>query len=869
MSIMKIPASEYPEFLKKNEKHFYNLANISTSPSSVVYLMRITESSELVKLGYDMSILNIVKYYDGETPILKIHYTNAVLLPNVLSQYILQMLTHCENDNAASAACIYMKADVGTEEYTVLKRINFPAQGWKALQKGYTPSNQLQKYWSENIDPPQAPLSAYAPIAPTDALFAKAILESFIIQSNMIKTFKSIINVKLGEFEISLTFLINKLSFTNPLKLEVTVRSIRDNIRLELSEYDGKPIINVFPFAFKPPTDTVLKKQIQKAADFLAFCLLGISRYKNVQNAIDSKNVVNTNNLDFNIIFRGIQKAELTPLPLHTVWPKSCRLYLPVKATWSSPVPAMSPFNLMPKTLQEAGNLMSIICGFCEDDETEIARERNRDVWVNSECSICDTAFHAISADGTVVGKVSFVESDSVTIFCMWTLRRSKVPGNTIAHELLRALENYARETKAAYIRVLPLLPKRRIFEGVFAYINNYDIGGDTMFKTITETPTLHAIKHALVYSPDSTIALTSIQKWTTDAYFLFNRALRQGALTQRHIDIYKGILKYFEKHAIEMPIDANDLKNIYNMKRTTLYRGVHPLDREDASLDVLDELFPTGIMKLEDKGFMALSKIENVSEEFACKGRGKGLLMVFDINEFPDKCLIDIEPVSTLGEEYELLALPGSIELTEKIGSRRFGNREYTIYKAKYTPTTPMSLDEAERMAKANTVVNTYDGPPLIPGQSALKPGLTAGGGSVESYIARLFTEKLPNAHKFDVTNKLAVFYNYNPASRKFQILRVLIVKKGIFLPDEIAELDAKQAKLPEIRAVWQALEDSKRNKKLASRLTAQAMLTNVSIAIFDATAGIVDWRYGDIYELPARYRPALFEAIKDAAAP
>jgi hypothetical protein len=160
-----------------------------------------------------------------------------------------------------------------------------------------------------------------------------------------------------------------------------------------------------------------------------------------------------------------------------------------------------------------------------------------------------------------------------------------------------------------------------------------------------------------------------------------------------------------------------------------------------------------------------------------------------------------------------------------------------------------------------------------LVPGQSALKPELVAkksGGGSVESYIARLFAEKMPDAKKLDITNKLAIFYNYNPATHKFQILRVLVVKPSVFLPDEIAELDAKQARLPEIKAVWQALKDAKdlRNKKLASRLTAQAMLTNVSIAIADGAAGIQDWRYGDIYELPPRYHPALLHAIRDAAA-
>ena len=46
-----------------------------------------------------------------------------------------------------------------------------------------------------------------------------------------------------------------------------------------------------------------------------------------------------------------------------------------------------------------------------------------------------------------------------------------------------------------------------------------------------------------------------------------------------------------------------------------------------------------------------------------------------------------------------------------------------------------------------------------------------------------------------------------------------------------------------------------------------AQAMLTNVSIAIFDGPT-IVDWRYGDVYEFPTRYRRALFEAMNEAAA-
>lgn len=861
-----MPASNLHEFLND-----FDTKSISMSPSSIVYV-KVTKFQGQAKMK---GMLNVVKYYDEETPILNIHFLTSFHLGHASD-----MLAQCEREYSANVGCIFMLAKT-TDERTILERAGFAKLatlsnlGWKALQKGYTPSDQLQKLWGEHVKPQRAPTSFYKSISPTHNDVAEAIMKSEVAHNHLMKTYSTDLNFELGEFEVALNFVIRKTSFVNPVSFKMTVRSIKDFISLELS--DGFILGNVY--AVKPPTNTVIKKQIKKTAAFLAFCLLSISRSVIVLNALESKHMFNKNAIDFNVLFSGIQKAQLSllhemPLPLHTIWPQVCRVHLPIKAPWTPPPQAMTPENLMPKTLPKYGNPdMSIICGGCEDPGSLSPNHaRERDIWVDTECSICDLVVNAKTADGTVIGTLSFNEESHITVICMWTLKRSSVTATTISRELLLALEDHAREIHATYIRILPLLPKRKVLEGVFAYADYHEVGGDAMFKTITKEPTFTAVKN-MAYSPTSTLALSSIRSWTTDAYFLFNRALRQGTLTHRHLEIYKGILAYFKKYAIEMPIDASDLQNLHNMTQTMLYRGVHPLDRNIKNADVMNELFPNG-NKLEDKGFMAFSKIESVSEEFACKARGKGLLLVFDINDFPDKSLIDIEPVSTLSEERELLALPGYVELVQSMGSKKVENKEFPIWKAKYMPMTPMTEDDALQMAESNKVPPiVYSGPPLVPGQSALKPELVAkksGGGSVESYIARLFAEKMPDAKKLDITNKLAIFYNYNPATHKFQILRVLVVKPSVFLPDEIAELDAKQARLPEIKAVWQALKDAKdlRNKKLASRLTAQAMLTNVSIAIADGAAGIQDWRYGDIYELPPRYHPALLHAIRDAAA-
>ena len=821
-SITVMPASNIFAFLSlMSQALLTHLEYISKSPSSTVY---VAHTRSEVK-----GILNVVTYFDEEAPILNIHYMKTLTTDNGLldPECALPMLAECEN-KAGKAACIYQTY---SEKHVliILRKAGYTEKGWKALQPGYTPSKQIQVFWDKYVVPPTAPLSTYQPIIPTPALFGKAINGAIVMRIKRFNRYETSIDFNMGEFAITLQFVIHKVSFTRPLEFIIDVKSITDCVFLRIAnKKDGMFRVEGYTFELSVQTKQSLREKVEKAATFLAFCLSSLPN-KEVLNALEKTHAFNSKAVDFNELFLGMSTVgfdKSMTLPLDTIWTQAYTQAFK-DATWERPVQCMTAENITPETYPSDAVLpeISLICNRTCPDES--ISHRRRDVWVDTECSMCDGIFSAINPqDNTIIGRLAFKEAAHITILCLWTLKGSSVDNKKIIHYLIITLENYAHESRATYITMLPHIQKRNILERSYLY----EVTDDGMYKAITQGPSPNAL--SMKYSPTSKLALSSIRIWTTEAYFLFNRALRQGTLTPGHLDIYKGMLAYFNKYALETPLDLKDLK----LSRGVVYRGLHPLDRSMKNANVMDELFPNKSFTLEDKGFIAFSKLESVSIDFASKALGKGLLLVFNANDFPDKCLVDIEPVSTWSRERELLALPGHIELVRQLNS---GSMRYAKWKAKYTPLPAMTEDDA------------------------------ISGGSAESYIARLFAAKLLKTEKLDIIGKLAVFYNYNPANRKFQILRVRHIKPAIFLPDEIAELDAQQANLPEIKEVWRLLENTRHtgNKKLIGRLMAQAMLTNVSIAIFDGPT-IVDWRYGDVYEFPTRYRRALFEAMNEAAA-
>ena len=504
--------------------------------------------------------------------------------------------------------------------------------------------------------------------------------------------------------------------------------------------------------------------------------------------------------------------------------------------------------------------------------ECELKSSRN---WVASRQCVCEpnSVVYKALQDEDVAGEIICTKETENGIALRVTCLVAK--SAKIALLLLQELERYAN---IDYIHFLPSIPKTDWFK-TQGYIQ-LAYTSPSLYKIIRNAPNTYNQQN---YSDDTFDAIKSIKQWTTGVYYSFNRALRQGTITKEHLDFYKGIMAYFERFGVTCPFTKDDFDNVNMTKTETLgksthilYRGLSPVDRLAPGNAFFDLFDGDSTKPLNDKGFIAFSKISKISSDFASR-YGKGMLLMFDMNEFPTGSqFIDIEPVSTLSTEREMLAMPGTITLVEKLPY--LSTLDYDTWKARYAHVPSYSIQEAEAIAKMNTAAapinDTFasfynvDLTPLVPGQSALstKAKKSQAGGAAKSMenLMKRFAKQAPDS-KIDINGKVAIFYNM--IDNRFQILQVTRISSRTFLPEELESLDGQQSSLPSIKALWTALEAARasKNKKLIVRLTNKAILSNVGVVILSNAFTVDSWRFGDLYDLPKEMRKSLFTAIEE----
>lgn len=449
-----------------------------------------------------------------------------------------------------------------------------------------------------------------------------------------------------------------------------------------------------------------------------------------------------------------------------------------------------------------------------------------------------------------------------------------------IALALIRSVESYAKTKGIDYISVLPTPSRKKFFMDAL-YTNTFD-SSSALYKVFKDGPSANS---AIDYSPDSSLAISYIRKWTTMVYFAFNRALRQSSLTPEYIRFYIGLLTYFRKYGIEAPFEKG-VKDVLQLDASgNLYRGISPADRDDENSSAM-ELFKNG--KLEDNGFIAFSKNAKQSQGFAKKGRGRGMFLIFDVlTDFANGThLVDIEPISTFSAEREVLGLPGTIELIEQIET---DTEKFDTWRARYVP---KQLDGLDR--EANVMLESMEKsrkelqeemkkyPPLIPGQSALIPkdSFTLASTLAENMVGGAFTDnplmyaKLgkdtqKDAH-LNIQGKLAVYYNIIHGDFVIHKVETIITRTN--LTDTISYLDAKQERQRIIVKEWAALrkhaaQTSSPIDVILAKADSPALLTNISVAILNPTTKRIEsWRYGDLDSLPdvMKNGVAFAEALK-----
>ena len=782
------------------------------------------------------SLMNVSTVYDNDVPIYYVHFiTNCEKIEvrldfMALSNYLL------EDAFANRVSSIYIQKPVqkpaNYNEMDAWFLLNFkPFAGlfWvREVNPKYHESRPFVELISSPLDnfntlPPDAPLSTFSKDIPSISIsqFREA-LKTTVPYSRSFPFYKNnsyVYHMYFGNIRVTLN-VHNKALELQVLLIPALVRVVYDYY---YEVRDNLYINYVFKYC---KTYVIARKDFECPLAKIAInCFLAYRSHTTHLHKLDENQLLLT-------LFRT-SSSEIVQ-PWHAVWQAALRRDLKTQGVASK---ALQDFLTMHKYDNAIEIIKTDACYKPEDVNVKW------DYWIDSGCCVNHPLdFEVIKRDQRALvasgdkGFLNFTYTstlidNNILITCL-AVSTKLINKAMVVGALLHELDGYAKKyiPKVNYLYALPVPARLKTFDN---YGYNWVRKGEA--TQIMKSFGLVMPSHFLEWSSSTKAILENARQWTTTAYFLFNRALRRGdRLNEQQQNIYNAMIAYFDMQGFVSPeYNLHDL----NMTSLVVFRGLHVADKKAVDADIYSELFGNSRVKiLHDKGFMAFSKDRSVSAYFArWAPNSRGILLVFDLLEFPHGTrLIDMEPIST-ADEKELLAMSGSIELIKLLDS----TNQFDMWQAKYTPyhiekaTVSNKQVILSPVSKSNSPISkSHLSPwskqwPKSASVFSSDTSMSAGKGGLN------FTDLLANQpdSKLLVVGKIAIFYVLN--RNECQVLRVLKIHRDINITDHLTELDASHS-------------------------------DGVNIAIVNpSTREVEAWRYGDMNPLPTKYHKALRAAM------